>query len=410
MKTNLFFTVTLLILINAVSINSQELTSEQIYENANSSIVVIHSIDFSGNKSGQGSGVILKEKGMIVTNFHIFAGNEKLIVTHNEDTIHHNGITGVDIEKDILILKLESGDFNTISIGNSNDIKVGQKIFAIGSPMGLENTMSEGIISGIRKLGKLKKDYIQITASLSPGSSGGAVLNSKGELIGISTMAYKEGQNLNFAIMINDILAVPLDQVTDKLKLEALGFFFKAQNLQEEGDYNESIKFYDKYLKVYPTDERGFNFRGQAYFDKKEYDKAVKDYNAALKIKPNYSAAMINRGDVHFKMEKYNNAIKDYTRAMKLDPEDLYPVFARGLSYMKEEDWNDAIKDFTVVIKKEPNYAEAYINRGLAYYWKSNYEFAIIDWKKAIKLNPEYKNDLNKLINNADLLWQYDIR
>jgi tetratricopeptide (TPR) repeat protein len=410
MKKNLFYAVVFYIFTAASILHSQDLSSEKIFEEANDAIVVINAIDFSGNKTVQGSGVILKDRGFIVTNFHIFAGNEKLEVMHNDSIINHSGIIGVDIEKDILILGLENGNYPLIPVGNSDEIKVGQKIYAIGSPMGLENTMSEGIISGIRKLGKLKKDYIQITASLSPGSSGGAVLNSKGELIGVSTLAYKEGQNLNFAIKINEILAVKIGEITDKLKLEALGFFFKAQELQEEGDYNESIKFYDKYLKVYPTDERGFNFRGQAYFDKKDYEKAVKDYNSALKIKSDYTAAVINRADVYFKMEKYDKAIKDYSRAMKLESDNLYPVFARGLSYMQEEDWEEAIDDFTRVIKKEPEYAEAYINRGLAYYWKSKYEFAVIDWKKAIKLNPEYKNTLNKMINNADLLWQYDIR
>jgi len=117
-------------------------------------------------------------------------------------------IIGVDVDKDLLILKIKGKKFPAVKIGNSKSLNVGQRVYAIGSPMGLENSISEGIISGLRSYDELRRSFIQITASISPGSSGGAVVNDKGELIGISTLTFKQGQNLNFAIPIEDILKV----------------------------------------------------------------------------------------------------------------------------------------------------------------------------------------------------------
>lgn len=405
------FTILFIPIFPLNSANSQELTSEEIFSNSKDAVVVIYAYDYDGLKDSQGSGVILKEKSIIVTNFHVFAGNEKLEIKHNDSLINYSEIIGVDIEKDILILKIEDNNFPAIPIGKSDEIKVGQRVYTIGSPMGFENTMSEGIVSGFRNIGEeVKNDYIQITASISPGSSGGAVLNSKGELIGISTMTSKNGQNLNFAIGIDDILGVTLGKYNDKLKLEALNYFYKGQNLQDEGKYKEAVEYFTKYLKIFPNDEKAYNFRGLAYENKKDYKSAIKDFTSAIKLNPKYTAAMANRGECYFKSGENEKAIKDFTSVIKLEPENFSVSYALGLIHANEENWNDAITYFTKVIEKSPDYLEAYLNRGLAYYSKSDYEMAIIDWKKCIKLDGSLAPKLNQLIDNADLLWQYNIK
>ncbi len=373
--------------------------------------MVIYAYDYNGEKNKQGSGVVIKDKGILVTNFHVFAGNEKLEIRHNDSIIKYTEIIGVDIEKDILILKIDENNFPSIPVGKVEDIKIEQKVYAIGSPMGLENTLSDGLVSCMRNLGdKKKQNYIQITASLSPGSSGGAVLNSKGELIGISAMGYEEGQNLNFAIGIDDIFGVTLGEYKDKIKLEALNYFFKGKNLHEEGKYTEAIDYYTKYMKSFPSDAKAFNFRGLAYEDHKEYKKAINDFNQAIKIDPNYAIAYANRGECYFKLEETDMAIKDFSQVIKIEPDNMAAYYGRGLIRSKEEDWHDAVKDFSKVISKDPYYVQAYVNRGLAYYWLSDYEMAIIDWKKSIKLDSKLAPSLNQMIDKADYLWQNNIK
>ena len=389
---------------------SQELSPQEVFSRYGKAVVVIKAIDFDGQVTSQGSGVVISEKGIIVTNFHVFAGNEKLEFSSNDSSLQAGEIKGLDIEKDILIIGFDGSGFPSIPLGKFGDVKVGQKVYAIGSPMGLENTISEGIVSGIRKLGEKKQEYIQFTASLSPGSSGGAVINSLGELIGISTMYMEKGQNLNFAVNISDIENITLGKYDDKLKLQALNFFFKARDLHDEGKYSEALKYFDKYMKIFPNDAKAFNFRGLTYQSKKEYEKAIEDFSKALKIDPDYTAALSNRGECYFKMEDWENAATDFTKVLKKDPDNIAMYYNRALIYSNDEDWDNAIADFTIVIKSEPNYVEAYLNRGFAYYYKSDYEFAIIDWRKCIKLDPTLANSLNRLIDQADILWQYNIK
>jgi regulator of sirC expression with transglutaminase-like and TPR domain len=335
-----------------------------------------------------------------------------MVIVHGQDTIPYTEIVGVDVERDVLIAKLESVDkFPSIPLGNSDNIKVGEKIYAIGSPMGLENTISEGLVSGYRtSVGELEKAFIQITASLSPGSSGGAVLNSKGELIGISNMGLRGGQNLNFAIPINEVQNVTLGSYTDKMKMDALNYFYQGKNLYEQGNNEEALTYYTKFLEVFPNDHKGYNYRGLVYVARKKYPEAIKDFSKAIQLDAKYAAAYNNRGEAYFKIEENEKAIKDFSTVIKIFPDNWDAYYARGLVYNGEEDYDEAIEDFTKVIKAHPDYTAAYINRGIAYYYSKDYERAIGDWKYSIKLDPSLQGDLTPMIDQADLLWQYNIR
>ena len=161
------------LLFYSTNIYCQTLSAEQIYKKVNDAVVVIHAYDYNNHLSKQGSGVVINEKGYVVTNYHVLAGNDRLEVLHNKEIVPYVDIIGIDVEKDILILKIEEKKFPAIKIGDSKSLIIGQRVYAIGSPLGFENTISEGIISGLRSYEESGKNFIQITASISPGSSGG---------------------------------------------------------------------------------------------------------------------------------------------------------------------------------------------------------------------------------------------
>ncbi|MBN8570920.1 MAG: tetratricopeptide repeat protein [Ignavibacteria bacterium] len=402
------FAILLLCLLNKTY--SQDLKPEELFEKYQDAIVVVYSYDFDNNPKAQGSGVIINDRGWVITNFHIFEGCQRMDLVHKGDTIKYTDIIGVDIEKDLVIMKIESGTFPDIKL-SEKDPKVGQKVYAIGSPMGLENSMSEGIVSGNRtEVGKKKQNFVQITASLSPGSSGGAVLNSYGELIGISSMGLREGNNLNFAIPVSDILKVKLDSYNDKKKIEALNFFYQGQNLFEEGKNEDAIKYYTKFLEMFPKDHKAFNYRGMAYFARKQFEKAISDYNSAIKLDPTFSAAYNNRGEAYFKMKEYELSIKDFSYVIKSNPANMDAYFGRGVVYMSDESYEDALDDFKRVIKEDPQNTSALVNMGICEYYKKRYEMAIEYWKTAIKHKPGLKGELQPLIDQADILWQYNIK
>jgi S1-C subfamily serine protease len=387
--------------------SSQDLTAEQIFEKVNDAIVVVYSYGFDGLKHAQGSGIILNSKGIIVTNYHIFAGCERLEIKRRDTLIINSGIIGASIEKDILIIKVDNTNYPEIPLSEESALKVGQKVYAIGSPLGFENTMSEGIVSGLRQLKEFedrKNEFVQITASASPGSSGGAVLNSRGELIGMIRMGADEGENLNFAIPVSDILKVTEGVATDKKTLEILNYFYRGYNEFEIGKFKEAVADYTKYINQSAGEAKAFNYRGLAYLKLKEYQKAIKDFTKAIKLDPKFTPPYINRAEVYIKMEEFDKAAKDLGKLIKMDPKNVKAYYARGIAYSKDESYSKSIKDFTKVIEFDPEYTEAYINRGISKFYTKDYSGAMEDWYYAIKLEPQLKEELTHWIDQADYL------
>lgn len=162
----------------------------------------------------QGSGVVISAQGHVVTNFHVVESSPYM-ATATIDTVSGELIKrelmllGYDIRKDLALLQFKNTrdiSLQPLPLGSIGGIVEGQRIVAIGSPRGLMNTISDGIVSGIRKFDS--ETYVQISAPISPGNSGGALLNMKGELIGLTTFKITESENLNFAISADDVKAL----------------------------------------------------------------------------------------------------------------------------------------------------------------------------------------------------------
>ena len=132
-----------------------------------------------------------------------------------------------DKENDLVILKAEAKGLPTVRIGDIAKATIGEKVYVISSPQGLENTISDGILSGIREI-DAKRKILQITAPVSSGSSGGPVFNNNGEVIGIATFLIEEAQNLNFAMPVNLIKHKLQAKKTTALKDSALGDYKKT--------------------------------------------------------------------------------------------------------------------------------------------------------------------------------------
>jgi len=155
---------------------------------------------------GAGSGVIISRDGYILTNNHVVEGAKELTVTLADKGEFKAQVVGEDPKTDIAIVKIDAGEnLPAASIGDSDQIKVGDWVLAIGNPFGLSHTVTSGIVSAKgRVIGAGPyDDFIQTDASINPGNSGGPLLNMKGEVIGINTAIMPEGQGIGFAIPIN---------------------------------------------------------------------------------------------------------------------------------------------------------------------------------------------------------------
>lgn len=177
-------------------------TPQQIAQKAFSSTVLLVMEDTNGQPLSLGSGFFVGD-GQIATNLHVVEGAARgyAKLVGQETKFNIEGYTAIDEKRDLIILKVTAFGMPVISLGNSDLVQVGEMVYAVGNPRGLEGTFSDGIISSIRPVGSDK--LIQITAPLSPGSSGGPVLNRRGKVIGVSVLTIRDGQNLNFAIPSN---------------------------------------------------------------------------------------------------------------------------------------------------------------------------------------------------------------
>ncbi|MEK7407550.1 MAG: S1C family serine protease [Acidobacteriota bacterium] len=190
----------LLLFFGASSAHAQ--TAQEIAKSAFRSTVLLVMEDPNGQPLSLGSGFLVRD-GEIASNLHVVEGAArgyaKLVGERMKCDIE--GITAVDPARDLVVLKISTGPSKALPLGNSDAVQVGESVYAVGNPQGLEGTFSQGIVSSIRAVGTDK--LLQITAPISPGSSGGPVLNAKGEVIGVSVATFRGSQNLNFAIPSN---------------------------------------------------------------------------------------------------------------------------------------------------------------------------------------------------------------
>lgn len=169
--------------------------------------VVYIEVAFGDGKGASGSGFIISSDGRIVTNYHVIDGAASGKVVLNDGTTFTDiKVLGWDKEGDLAIIKVPGSGLPAVTTGNSDTAQIGEAVVAIGSPLGLQNTVSTGIISARRD------GYLQTTAPISHGSSGGALFNMMGEVVGITSAGMEEGANLGFAIPINEVKSLTTTQ------------------------------------------------------------------------------------------------------------------------------------------------------------------------------------------------------
>jgi Trypsin-like peptidase domain/emp24/gp25L/p24 family/GOLD len=181
-----------------------KLTTAQIAERATPSVVIVENFNEDGQRAGQGSGYVFSGDGIIITNYHVIRGAKTLNVrVSGQEPYHVGSVLGYEIEHDLAALQLTGAGLPALLTETVEEPKVGDRVVAIGAPLGLESTVSEGIVSALRNAGAIH--IIQTTASISPGSSGGPLLNEFGKVIGLTTSTVRDGQSLNFVVSAKHI-------------------------------------------------------------------------------------------------------------------------------------------------------------------------------------------------------------
>ena len=180
--------------------SSQGFRPDRLFEDASPAVVRVLAFDRFGRTSVQGSGFVVSRDGLVVTNYHVVRGASRLeIVLASEARFDVARIEAADPASDLALLRPVGKGLQALELADDDEIKVGLPVVAIGSPQGLTNTLSQGLISGLREADR-DLTLIQTSAPISPGSSGGPLLLGNGRVAGVTTLYLLEGQNLNFAV------------------------------------------------------------------------------------------------------------------------------------------------------------------------------------------------------------------
>ncbi len=256
--------------------------ADKIFRDNNGAVVVVVIYNEKSEQVSQGSGFVVRSDGVIVTNYHVITDTGDIKIKAGANIMSVEGVVFADKDNDIIILKAKAEKLQTVKTGDAGKVTVGEKIYVISSPQGLENTISDGIISGIREITPGKK-MLQISAPISPGSSGGPVFNNDGEVIGIATFIISKVQNINFATPINVINGTITDRKITKLKDSGIedpkkiwGYWFHVGlTNSNSGKWEEAMKAFKEAIKIQPDLEYAHYNLGADYL-------AADDRNSAL--------------------------------------------------------------------------------------------------------------------------------
>ncbi len=396
-----------------------------------------------------GSGFFIDVNGVALTNLHVIKQAYRVTVKTLDNKFSYiERILDYNVNLDIAKVKVRSKPgltFQSVKLSAKRSSK-GDEVFAIGNPAGLENTVSTGIISSARDLANFGECY-QITAPLSPGSSGGPLFNMQGEVIGITTFGQVDNerlyQNLNFAINILNAkyLTKSLDLTTEKAYKEVIFDDFVTAYIRAyvSDEIDRAIDICNKQISRKSNSWLAYHYRGAAYLKISKYSEAEKDFKLSIQLNSTNDMkewAFIGLGKIYRKAGLYleakdaylkalqlngKNAIcycnlsvllhewrdadyelmeSSYMMALQIDPTSCSFGYKRiGEKLLEKQQYEKAIAFFTLAIETEKNEIFAlneYFNRGTCYYYLNQYDRAIIDFEYCLKLTPtDYQSYLS---------------
>jgi len=362
--------------------------------NQKKAVVSIYINDKEGKQVTTGTGFIIDKNGIITTNYHVIEKwlevleSTLLVKMENGAYFLIEELINFDEDNDVALFKVAGKELPMVKIVTEYKPKQGDSIVVIGSPMGLETTVSDGIISNVRGKGGL----IQITAPVSMGSSGSPVFNLKGEAIGIATFLIEGGQNLNFAIPVKHVANLLSGSKKPKKKIKPALEPAPAPEAPAPAPSREPVDELEKAkaeVRKNPDSAEAHIWLGAAYGKLGMYREAVEAFKQAIRIKPTFEDAHVGIGLVYDSLGMYSEAIEAYKQAIRIKPDHAEAHFGLGLAYDELEMYKEAIEAYKQAIRFKPDFEEAHYYLGLAYNSLEMYREAIDAFKQAIRIKPD---------------------
>ncbi|WP_161954048.1 tetratricopeptide repeat protein [Candidatus Methylomirabilis limnetica] len=369
-------------------------TPSQVFEEVSASVVVVEVYDAKGTQIGQGSGVIIAP-GEVATNCHVTKDAQRLQVRHGQ-VRHPAQVRLSDADRDLCQITAAGLTARPVAIGATKALKVGSRVYAVGAPKGLELTLSEGIVSGLREVSGGR--FIQTTAPISPGSSGGGLFDENAALVGLTTFYVSEGQNLNFALPVEWLRELHARHTAQTpAKDSTVGWLAKALALDSRKDWEGLRAHARQWVNAQPKNAVAWYTLGWAYGKLGQSAKAVDAHQQAIRLNPEYADAWNNLGRAYGKLGQPAKAVDAYQQAVRLNPEYADAWSNLGYAYGKLGQSAKAVDAYQQAIRLTPEDADAWHNMGVAYGDLGQWAKAVDAHQQALRLNPEHANAWSNL-------------
>ncbi len=365
------------------------------------SAVAIETFDAKGNTLSRGSGFFVAGD-KVITNRHVIEKSSRVeIHLFNGKKFTVKGVLAIDGEGDLALLQVDVPAGTAVPLQIMQRVPLeGESIVVVGNPYGLEGSVSNGIVSAVREISGYGK-IIQITAPISPGSSGSPVVNMLGQVIGIATLQAAEGQSLNFAVPSERIAQLKIGELqtfstlnseTQKNKRSAAQNFY-SQGLAQlsRDDYARAASFFEKAAEIDPNYAEAFYQAGFCYGMLGRHTDALKFSKQAAKLRPEWAATFINIGASSFALKEYKEAADAYRTATKLDTDNADAQYALGLSLGRLNRTDEEILAYKRAVALKPDYANAYEQLGIGYFKQKRYNDSIAAFEQLKTYKPDAK-------------------
>jgi Trypsin-like serine proteases, typically periplasmic, contain C-terminal PDZ domain len=373
-----------------LTVNKADLSVKEIVNKYGNAVVYIEVSDINHNPIASGSGFIVCSSGLVVTNFHVIKGCAYAkVVLQNGTQYDVEGVLGYNNKEDIAILKLsnvsDTSNLPVVNLGDSDSTEVGDSVVAIGSPEGYSNTVSTGIISGLNRNGDRGFKDIQTTAGIAPGSSGGALFNMKGDVIGITYAGYNTSGNIGFVI--------PINEVSSFLNIEEEKTLFQVNNISIKPQSPVGVQAWtlsSTKIAIQWNSVSGVDGYYVYYSDDNSTWYPWEDSNGNKKLLPwqsGYSATLsgISAGEtVYFKVTSVKNNIEsDYSTIVSATTQSEKPQAPTGI-----EAWtfsgNKIAIQWNNLSGVDGYYLYYSTDKTIWYYWKdSSGNKKLLPWQSA---------------------------
>ncbi|MBA7631579.1 Photosystem I assembly protein Ycf3 [subsurface metagenome] len=389
-------------------------------------VVTIETYDKKGKPLGNGSGFFINKQGHLITNYHVLKGAYSTIV---------KTFDGKEYPVKLILAESETTDLIKVSVDipeqmvkfielSQNTPEVGERVIVVGSPLGLEQTVSEGIVSAIRDIPTIGKIF-QISAPSFPGSSGGPVLNMKGQVIGIVTFGtWNAEQNMDFAVSGEQVLTLKLGKNKKSLtewtssvpekEIDVWNLYLKGLMFIWVGEYEKSLDCFQKVIDANKFSAEAWFYAGYLYGKLGRHQEEIEAYKQTIRIRPVslrehliLDRAYLHLGITCYELGRYQDAIEAYKRVIRINPDFADAHYNLGMTYSKLGHDSEAIESYKRAISVNPAYAEAYYNLGTTYGNLGRYQQEIKAYRQAIHFKPDYAKAYLNLGAAYDGLGQY---